>query len=79
MHFEVDFDINYPYVPIEEDILNIINASKVHEIIKDDLEISEVVVSNVLFSQAQEAMVNLSTFGCKHGKVDISSSLHKLK
>ena len=27
VHFEVEFDPNHPYVPIEENILNILGAS----------------------------------------------------
>ena len=73
VHFDVEFDVNHMYVLTEEDILNIINASKVHETIEDELQISEVLlVSNVSFSQAHEALTILSTFGCKHGKVDDS-------
>jgi hypothetical protein len=44
VHFEVKFDLNHPFVPIEEDILNIISALKLFEIIEDDLEISEVAI-----------------------------------
>lgn len=44
VHFEVKFDLNHPFVPIEEDILNIISALKIFEIIEDDLEISEVAI-----------------------------------
>lgn len=43
-------------------IVHIISASKVFELIEDDSEISEVVVSKVSFSQAHEAMATLSTF-----------------
>ena len=35
-HFEVEFNGNHPYVPIEEDILNILSASKVLDIIEND-------------------------------------------
>ena len=35
-HFEVEFNGNHPYVPIEEEILNILSASKVLEIIEND-------------------------------------------
>jgi hypothetical protein len=52
VHFDVEFDLNHPYVPNEEDILNIIDASLVYEIIEDDSKISEVVIPNVSFSQA---------------------------
>ena len=62
VHLEVEFDLIHPYVPTGEDILNILGASKVYEIIEDDLESSEVVVPSVSFSQAQEAMATLSTF-----------------
>ena len=72
VHFEVEFEVNHMYVLTEKDILNIISASKVHEIIEDELQISEVLISNVSFSQAHEALTILSTFGCKHGKVDDS-------
>lgn len=62
MHFEVEFGLHHYYVPTEEDILNILGASKKTEIIEHDLEMSEVVVPNVLLSQAQEAMASPSTF-----------------
>lgn len=62
MHFEVKFDLNHLYVPIEEDILNKMNALKIFEIIEDNFGISEVAIPNVSFSQVQEAMATLSTF-----------------
>lgn len=62
MHFEVKFDLNHLYVPIEEDILNKMNALKIFEIIEDIFGISEVAIPNVSFSQVQEAMATLSTF-----------------
>ena len=34
--FEVEFDLNHPYVLNEEDILNIISASLVYKIVDDD-------------------------------------------
>lgn len=36
VHFEVEFDLNHPYVLNEEDILNIISASLVYKIVDDD-------------------------------------------
>lgn len=53
MYLEVEFDLFHPYVPFEEDIMNILGASKVYLFIEDDLESNEVVVANVSFSQAQ--------------------------
>lgn len=61
VHYEVDYDMNHPYIPIEEDIWNILSASEVYEIIDDDLEINVVVVPNVSFSQSHEALAILST------------------
>ena len=59
---KLSFDMNHPYVPNEEDILKIINASLVYEIIESDSKISEVVVPNVSLSQVWEAMATLSIF-----------------
>ena len=43
MHFEVEFDLHHHYhVPIEEDILNILGASKMSKTIEDDLKMSGV-------------------------------------
>lgn len=36
VHFEVEFDFNQPYVPTEEDILDILCALEVYEFIEDD-------------------------------------------
>lgn len=62
MHFKVEFDLNHSYVPIKEDILDILGALEASKIIKDDSESIEVVVPNVSFSQAQQATTSLSTF-----------------
>ena len=35
-HFEVEFNDNHPYVPTEEDILNILSALEAFEIIEND-------------------------------------------
>ena len=42
--------MNRPYVPNKEDILNILSALEIYNIIEDDLEISEVALLNVTFS-----------------------------
>ena len=62
VHFEAEFGLNQPYVPIEEDILDRPSASKVCEIIEDDLWMSEMGVPNVQFSQVYWALETLSTF-----------------
>ena len=43
--------MNHPYVPTKEDVWNIVSALELSIIIKDDLEISEVAVLNVSFSE----------------------------
>jgi hypothetical protein len=42
VHFEVEFGLHHYYVPTEEDILNILGASKMSKTIEDDSKISEV-------------------------------------
>ena len=54
--------MNHPYVPTEEDILNILGALDVYEIIEDDSRISEMAIPNVSFFQEQGAIETLSTF-----------------
>ena len=54
VHLQVEFDLNHPYVPTEKDILNILSALEVSEIIEDDLEISEVIVPNVSFLKCKK-------------------------
>jgi hypothetical protein len=59
---EVEFNLNHPYVPNEEDILNIINALKVFENIEDESKLSRVIVPNASFLKVQKAMAMPSTF-----------------
>lgn len=61
MHFEVEFDLNRPYVLSEEDISNIFGASQVFETIEGDSETGEVAIPIVPLSQAHEAMATLTT------------------
>ena len=45
----VQLELSHPYAPNKEDILNILGAWRVYEIIEDGLEISEVTIPNVYY------------------------------
>ena len=48
VQFEVEFELDHPYVPTKEHILKILNALEISKIIEDDSEISEAAIFEIL-------------------------------
>jgi len=83
VYYELEFDLNNPYIPTNEEIMDILdekNNAIVNETIEkaNNVKINDVMVDRIGFKDAESALVTLKQF-LEQRPIDVTSLIQSIK